>query len=88
MNHYFVIHSTDPYLLARLAVDLILNKRGVFYNRAFLNENPFQKGTKWLVLHGKSIYFLKHKGVFDPTRLTLHSRNYIQVLGKILEDGK
>jgi len=84
---YTVVHSKDPYLLARLATDLQMSG----YNEDDLNFNhhPFQKGFYWMDINSNvspigSFEFhctpLKYYG--NSCELT--SRNYIKVLTQIL----
>ena len=86
---YTVIHSNDPYLLARLATDLQMEG---FEKRSPDNViyNPFDINlplNEWCYINDLpgTFNFGCHKGVPDPIRHELTSRNYIKVLTKILE---
>lgn len=80
---YTVVHSTDPYLLARLATDIELITG---LQTDDIDElNPFIGDEYWVCDSVATPYFLNHEGVFNPTRHELTSRNYIKVLTQILE---
>ena len=87
---YFVIHSTDPYLLARMCTDLQM--QGWEYLKHWENDTPFKNDCKWVAIWGgeyhKDFYFLNHNGVAPDARFTLTSKNYLKVLGTILESKK
>jgi len=81
MKKYFVIHSSDPYLLARICTDLQMEG----YEPR--HRDPFD--AKYMAIYnqgyGKIIQFLSHNGAgSNPTRLTLTSRNYLTILKQIL----
>lgn len=82
---YTVVHSTDPYLLARLATELLME--GISW-RSDGNDchNPFKNGFEWLdVGESKSFNIQCHECFGNPIRHELTSRNYIKVLTKILQ---
>ena len=92
---YTVVHSTDPYLLARLATDLQME--GIETTKGYWNNeyNPFshlvegsgQFPNSWCLIYPTFFEFHNHDGN-GPEREALHeltSRNYIKVLTKILE---
>ena len=88
---YTVVHSTDPYLLARLATDLQMSKG--FDCSDFINQpqwNPFEiKEIKWEVIYPTGqTFFLRIEPKdppFNTKPIKLTSRNYIKILTKILE---
>ena len=45
---YTVVHSKDPYLLARLATDLQMNLNRIFCEEDGLTDTPFLDGKEWL----------------------------------------
>lgn len=87
---YYVIYSPDPYLLARMATDLMCEGIDVLDDWMFdpKEDHPFADNRlppiKWLVISGKEFYFLNHKGLSRPTRFTLTEKNYLKVLGTII----
>lgn len=85
---YTVVHSTDPYLLARLATDLQME--GGKSNIWNSYHNPFSKSSniipnEWLVYDFGVIEFYNHDCGGNPIRHELTSRNYIKVLTQILQ---
>ena len=91
---YTVIYSKSPYLLARMATDLQMegwrNDEG--WNNIY---NPFSKLSYGVVKYielgsedGKTFSFFTHKCEGNPIRHTLTSRNYLKVLGAILNSKK
>ena len=80
---YSVVHSNDPWLLARLATDFELITGLQTDDRDELN--PFFGDKYWACDSVATPYFLNHEGVFDPVRYELTDENYISVLTKILE---
>ena len=82
---YTVVHSKDPYLLARLATDLQMEG----YKISHLNEDdwhPFTTDFCWAeVWKGDDINFHNQPCLGHPTRHELTSRNYIKVLTQILQ---
>jgi len=84
---YTVVHSKDPYLLARLATDLQME--GEVNDIAWNNYcNPFYKSTTRYLHTGdkEGFQFFSHRIVSEPTIfLELTSRNYIKVLTQILQ---
>ena len=82
---YTVVHSTDPYLLARLATDLQMEG---CEQTAINNSFPFQEDFEWMVVYGDGEFgFYNHNCGGSQTNLRplLTSRNYIKVLTQILE---
>ena len=87
---YTVVHSKDPYLLARLATDLELH--GCLNDEEWNKiNNPFDGTNLINHLHTSDPSgFCFHTHDFDPdvshdNRHELTSRNYIKVLTQILE---
>jgi hypothetical protein len=83
---YTVVHSKDPYLLARLATDLQMEGiKHKFYHKF---AHPFFDKclVSWLQLmpHSMVFNFHPHDCFGDPIRHELTSRNYIKVLTQIL----
>lgn len=82
---YTVVHSKDPYLLARLATDLQMSG----YKISQYNEHdwhPFTTGFYWAeIWQGDDINFHNQPCFGSPTRHELTPRNYIKVLTQILE---
>ena len=77
MKKYFFIHSSDPYLLARLCTDLQMEGwHWTGFNDPFIRDR--------IVIDIGIFYFIDHEGVDNPTRLTLTSRNYHTILKQIL----
>ena len=88
---YHVIHSSDPYLLARLCTDLQMEGR-IKAHPFYIDYTPFCKlpmtGLKCnylIVYEDNDFHFTPNMGVGYPIRHTLTARNYTQVLIKILE---
>ena len=85
---YTVVHSKDPYLLARLATDLQMEGYGF---RDLFNDCPFNEFTEWMMINrpdwrGKTFDLFMIPGYsFNPIRHELTTRNYIKVLTQILE---
>lgn len=78
---YTVVHSTDPYLLARLATDLQMHLNRM--KPAF--KDPFLPYREWLSIYKDMEFgFYNHDCVGDPIRHELTSSNYLSVLTKIL----
>lgn len=83
---YFVLHSTDSFLLARMATDLQLaGWDNVDDNDGPLNEE-FRPDRPFLMIYKDlgRFHFNNHPGVDNPTRFALTESNYITVLTKIL----
>lgn len=83
---YTVVHSKDPYLLARLATDLQMS--GVKVDDWHEYGDPFSQDCFWKYIkkEGKTIEFHTHHCIgYDCYRPVLTSRNYIKVLTQILE---
>lgn len=85
-NNYFVIHSTDPWLLARLSTDLMMcgyESDEVWNNR----YHPFIFSIQWLAIYSsRDFSFFYHECVGLPIRFTLTEQNYLDVLNSILCD--
>ena len=83
---YTVVHSKDPYLLARLATDLQMS--GVKDKGLSGEDHPFNEILPyyWLRVWDKKsgLLFMNHSGLYDGIRHELTSRNYIKVLTQIL----
>jgi hypothetical protein len=80
---YTVVHSKDPYLLARLATDLQMDG---YQEEEMFESNPFITCEKWMAIHETpSFYTMGHNGMGNPIRHELTSRNYIKVLTQILQ---
>ena len=83
---YYVIYSTNPWLLARLATDLQMSgvENDENWNEMF---NPFSdESCKWMAISPNiGIYFNNHKCEEPDTRFTLTERNYLKVLETITE---
>jgi hypothetical protein len=82
---YTVVHSKDPYLLARLATDLQMSGERVECDE--INLTPFNKGVKYLHTwaNNPAIFSRGRKRIIPVIRLWLTTRNYIKVLTQILE---
>ena len=82
---YTVVHSTDPYLLARLATDLQME--GVEDDKDWNNYyHPFCAYNEWMAIYPTVPFnFHRHDCFGDPIRYELTSSNYIKVLTQILE---
>ena len=80
---YTVVHSKDPYLLARLATDLQMENKK--FTPAF--EDPFMPDKEWMCIYKTmTIGFYSHDCRAEIIiRHELTSRNYIKVLTQILE---
>ena len=90
---YTVVHSKDPYLLARLATDLqmiIKIKPCRFVIEQEWVHPLAEYDLEWFWFGGLEIpkntfSFANHPCSGNPIRHELTSRNYIKVLAKILE---
>ena len=82
---YTVVHSKDPYLLARLATDLQM--QGVEDDRDWNNYYPpFCADNKWMAIYPTVPFNFHPQPCFgNPIRHELTSRNYIKVLTQILQ---
>ena len=81
---YTVVHSTDPYLLARLATDLQIEgvENDEHWNDSF---HPFHTNINWLAIYPTTPFNFHNQQCFgNPTRHELTSSNYIKVLTQIL----
>lgn len=82
---YTVVHSEDKWLLARLVTDLQMS--GISTSDWSCDEfsNPFTNGFNWVAIYSDGILGVNnHPCLFNPIRHELTSRNYIEVLTKIL----
>jgi len=89
---YTVVHSADPYLLARLATDLQMEglKSDMPWN---VTMNCFvEKSNMWLAINHPEnkrknlLTFFNHPCICQPDmRLSLTEANYIKVLTQILQ---
>ena len=82
---YTVVHSKDPYLLARLATDITLNTGINCRSSVDSIYNLFADGFEWIEIGSNSFNFHSHKCIGEPIRHELTSRNYIKVLTQILQ---
>ena len=82
---YTVVHSKDPYLLARLATDLQMS--GVENDKEWNNVvHPFHITIEWLAIYPSLPFdFHNQPCLGNPIRHELTSRNYNKVLTQILE---
>lgn len=85
---YTVVHSTDPYLLARLATDLQMSgiqKR--YEDNEYDIQYPFQKTSNmaWCDIDDVDFNFQNHDCQLCKIRYELTEENYIKTLTKILE---
>lgn len=81
---YFVIHSLDPYLLARFSMELQME--GWRFNIWFENDDPFKKYFNWLkIFPNKTFDFYNHSCYKIDTRFTLTESNYSQVLEEVVK---
>ena len=80
---YTVVHSNDPYLLARLATDLQMEG---YESRSEYQHwtSPFNEDYEWLSI-STTTNFHNHSCITPDARHELTSRNYIKVLTQILE---
>jgi len=83
---YYVIFSADPYLLARMATDLQMEGGDTMDSNHPFESNDGLGGRGFLVYDYGILYFIGHNGIGDPTRFTLTPRNYLRVLGEILNN--
>jgi hypothetical protein len=86
---YTVVHSKDPYLLARLATDLQMSGADVQKNwdlHPFIPQNRFQylrlSESNVITFHSHPCFLSRS---FGAEFHELTSRNYIKVLTQILE---
>ena len=80
---YSVIHSKDPYLLARMATDLQMS----FSRFKPVHDTPFDTADKeWLCIYDDYTFgFYIHDCYSDPiVRYELTESNYLQVLEAVL----
>ena len=88
---YTVVHSKDPYLLARLATDLQMegiSSKGWWNDMYNLFSDTYGIINSYAAVGeaGKmTLRFYGHHCVGYPTRHELTSSNYIKVLTQILE---
>lgn len=85
-NNDLVIHSTDPWLLARLSTDLMVDgyKNDENWNNG---HHCFIDGYEWIAIYsGGEFAFHNHDCYGDHIRFTLTEENYIDVLKAIVCD--
>ena len=84
---YTVVHSKDPYMLARLATDLQMSLNRIMCEVDGLTDTPFLDGKEWLCLYSnRRIGFYTHDcRDEDERRFSITEDNYIKVLTQILE---
>ena len=84
---YTVVHSKDPYLLARLATDLQMEGIETTNNYWCQVYNPFSHDEIWMPIYPYKVFeFHPHACKYkDEVRYELTSSNYIKVLTQILE---
>jgi len=84
---YTVVHSKDPYLLARLATDLQMSGLDKRYENLGDDDfqHPFYRYMEWCEIISSDFNFHNHPCSSIPIRHELTSRNYIKVLTQILE---
>ena len=88
---YFVIYSSDPYLLARLCTELQMMKhRLAKYGYDNLNGEDFSfkksDGIKWMAIYvGGTFCFYSHPCIQPEIRLHLLEKNYTEVLETIIK---
>lgn len=86
---YIVVHSQDPYLLARMATDLQMEgfKTEEEWSIVF---NPFngRSNCEWIKINIGLIdfEFHNHSCIVNADRLELTTRNYITTLSFILKN--
>lgn len=87
----FVIHSDDPYLLARMCTELQME--GCSVNDDSHLKPPVMpdmfETCLWLCSYGKKVWSymnFESCGVPEATRLWLTSRNYLEVLQTVLAE--
>ena len=84
---YTVVHSKDPYLLARLATDLQMS--GIKLSDDYWSEiyNPFSHDEIWMPIYPYKVFeFHPHDCKYkSEIRHELTSRNYTEILTQILE---
>lgn len=87
-NKYFVIHSTDPWLLARLSTDLMME--GVNNDKEWNDEyHCFIEDFEWMAIYDQHDFrFHNHEcgSMSTPIRFTITEQNYLDVLKAILCD--
>lgn len=88
---YFVLHSTDPFLLARMATDLQLAGKKNDWEWNDLRNPLENKDYAWMTIGNPeeplgTFQFFSHPCLRAPhtTRFTLTESNYLTVLTKIL----
>ncbi len=93
-NNYTVVHSVDPFLLARLSTDLIME--GVKDDREWNDQDDeLYDEWKWVTLrvddedsNGFWFSISRRTNRGGSLRLTLTEENYLEVLETILERHK
>lgn len=87
---YYVIHSKDPYLLARLCV--LLQMAGIPSDENWNDSHhPFRNGYSWMAVFNqfegvKYFNFHSHNCAQPTSRLWATESNYIEVLEEILNN--
>lgn len=89
---YTVIYSKSPYLLARMATDLQMEGWKYFED----NSDPFSHLGKYKtskkedmdIWYGMINFFTRGSRQIGDKAITLTSRNYLEVLGAILNSKK
>lgn len=90
-SNYTVIHSKDPWLLARLSTDLMMEGIGSSdVNRCDFGERRnarWDQDFKWIAVNSNYFGFHSHECVPSLKRFdfTLTESNYLQVLTTIIE---
>lgn len=91
MSKYYVIHSNDPYLLARFCTELQME--GWYYPKYWEDHHPFHNsyGLKYhwlaLIVDKKEIKSHNHPcAVGNRTRFTITESNYLEVLEEVLKN--
>ena len=84
---YTVVHSTDPYLLARLATDLQMDGFGITSDIWSEYFHPFSHDNIWMPIYSSKVFDFHPHDCNDPSEIRheLTSRNYIDILTQILE---
>ena len=85
---YTVVHSNNPYLLARLATDLQMygDLFKYFCGNPFYRETGIDKNNGWMCIYDTYEFGFYNHDCYDPIEIRheLTSRNYIKVLTQIL----
>ena len=86
---YSVIHSDDPYLLARMATDLQMEGYAERWFAKDFESSPFDEGIKWIDVNpeGCMNHFEFHnvpQDEIDCNKHELTESNYLHVLESVL----